>query len=126
MEDLFLFDYATPIVLFLRFLVIVGIVALLVWLLNTLIMHFLFKKGTDTFTLTWKFTFLKSLIAFVFFYSTYIFFLIKINGLHWFEWSQFPLSLVNIYFLLAPEILVLIGVIALFYYQKSQINKLIK
>ena len=126
MEKLFLFDFATPMWLFLRLLSIIGISAVLIWLINTLLMRFLYKQENDSFTFVWKFSILKSLIIFVLFFSVYLFFLIKVNGLHWFLWSQFPFSIINIYFLLAPELIVLLGVISFFYYQKSQIKKLIK
>jgi len=126
MENLFLFDFATPIWLFLRLLSLNGISAVLIWFIHTVLMRFLYKQEDKSFTLVWKFSILKSLIIFVLFFSVYLFFLIKVNGLHWFLWSQFPFSIINIYFLLAPELLVLLGVISLFYYQKSQINKLIK
>ncbi len=126
MENLFLFDFATPIWLFLRLLSLIGISAVLIWFIHTVLMRFLYKQEDKSFTLVWKFSILKSLIIFVLFFSVYLFFLIKVNGLHWFLWSQFPFSIINIYFLLAPELLVLLGVISLFYYQKSQIKKLIK
>jgi hypothetical protein len=126
MENLFLFDFATPIWLFLRLLSIIGISAVLIWLIHTILMRFLYRQENDSFTLVWKFSILKSLIIFVLCFSVYLFFLIKINGLHWFLWSQFPFSIINIYFLLAPELLVLLGIISLFYFQKSQIKKLIK
>ena len=126
MENLFLFDFATPIWLFLRLLSLIGISAVLIWFIHTVLMRFLYKQEDKSFTLVWKFSILKSLIIFVLFFSVYLFFLIKVNGLHWFLWSQFPFSIINIYFLLAPELLVLLGVISLFYYQESQIKKLIK
>lgn len=126
MENLFLFEFTTPLWLFLRLLSILGVSVILIWLFNTVLMRFLYKQENDSFTLEWKFSILKSLMIFVLFFSVYLFFLIKVNGLHWFLWSQFPFSIINIYFLLAPELLVLLGVISLFYYHKSQINKLIK
>lgn len=126
MENLFLFEFVSPLWLLFRFLSLIGASVVLIWLFNTAYMHFFYKSDKDVFTLTLKFSLLKSFIALVLFISVYLFFLIKVNGLHWFLWKQFPLSIFNIYFLLAPEIFLLIGVISLFYYQKSQINKLIK
>lgn len=126
MENLFLFESATPLWLSIRFLSLITVSALFIWLFNTVYMLYFYKAEKHSFTLTWKFSILKSFIAFVLFFSVYIFFLIKVNGLHWFNWLLFPLDLLNIYLLLSPEILLLIVIIAFFYYKKSQIHTLIK
>lgn len=126
MENMFLFEFATPIGLLWRFLAIIGISVFILWLFITVYMHYFYKEEKQPFTLTWKFSFLKSIIFYVLLFSVYFFFLIKINGIHWFDWMKFPLNLNNIYFLISPEILIFLGAIALFYYQKFQINKLIK
>jgi hypothetical protein len=85
-----------------------------------------YKNGKDIFTTKWKFAIMKGLIFTVIIFSAYLFFMIKVNGIHWFGWSIFPWSLNNVYFLLLPEILTIICIIAVFFNEKSKMNQLIK
>ena len=126
MENLIFFEYTSPLLLLLRFLALIGISAVFIWGFILLIMRFSYNSPVDSFLLTWKFSILKSLISFVFLFSIYLFFLIKVNGLHWFNWSEFPIKISNIYFLISPEISLLLVIVIFYYYQLTKINKLIK
>jgi len=121
--DLFLFNGASFITMLLRFFVLASIAGVLLFLVNFTWLRFYKKETEPQFLLYADRTFLYSITFVSFLLSVEWYFLININGIHWFRWAEFPLSVLNIYFLLLPEIFVLGSLFILFFVCKSKIKK---
>lgn len=82
---------------------------LIYWLIS--IIFFKIFKLNERFEFKYFKTRLIVLIATVVVFNVYFFFLVRSNGVYLFNWSSFPFTKENIYFLLLPQIISYIAVL---------------
>jgi len=120
--DLFLFNGATFISLLLRITVLGIFTAFILYVVYFIWLRFYNKEKEPSFILFANKAYLYSICVVVFFISFEWYYLINVNGTHWFKWNEFPLSLLNIYLLLLPELAILGVLFALFFINKNKIK----
>lgn len=116
-------QYADTTELLLRVLLLIAVSAVIIWLIYLLVAKLIPPKPQrrihrDHFL---RLSFLSSLTIFLLIFNVYIFFLIKLNGLHSFYWLQ-PRFYLNI----LPQLIILLGLILLYFANYSFFTKSLK
>lgn len=122
-EDLFLFNGVTFLTLLFRLALLAFLAALILFVVYFIWLRFYKHDKEPSFVLFADKAFLYSICVVVFFISFEWYYLINVNGTHWFKWSEFPLDLLNIYLLLLPELAILSLLFVIFFICKNKIKK---
>jgi hypothetical protein len=122
-EDLFLFNGVTFLKLLFRLALLAFLVALILFIVYFIWLRFYKHDKESSFVLFADKAFLYSISVVVFLISFEWYYLINVNGTHWFKWNEFPLDLLNIYLLLLPEIAILFLLFVIFFMSKNKIKK---
>ena len=107
-----------------KILIIPLLFLLLYWTILVIWLHF--EKNKDNYLIYVHKIKLKSLISTLILLGVYLGFLIKFNGIHHFNFLEFPFNTANTYFLLLPIFISYIVIIFLYFNINKNIKSLLK